>query len=242
MNLRSSLKRAAMAAVTVGALSSIGTVAHALVFNPGDAVLVVHGNTQEGYVNLGRWDTVRTTGGTWDVSDILATPGISGTNPIRYTVVGNSGSLVPAWFGANRPVEEWTTTQRNRHLPNPYNTALINWAGQLRVANDPGRRIYATSDPLLAFHLYLDPGDNDTLAGSMPVGIRGGVNLGDLLYLIERPGGPATMWTAGTAFLNSQTGQFRVQPIPVPAALILFGSGLVGLAGMARRTMGRLTS
>jgi hypothetical protein len=29
----------------------------------------------------------------------------------------------------------------------------------------------------------------------------------------------------------------QLQPVPVPAAVYLFGTGLVGLAGMARRKM-----
>jgi hypothetical protein len=44
-----------------------------------------------------------------------------------------------------------------------------------------------------------------------------------------------------TLIAGSGAGQFTftggdVAPVPVPAAAILFGSGLIGLAGLARRS------
>ena len=43
------------------------------------------------------------------------------------------------------------------------------------------------------------------------------------------------MFTLSAKDSVSFTSNFQVQPVPVPAALWLFGSGLLGLAGVARR-------
>jgi len=86
-------------AITVAAVAlaavSVSVPAHALVYNTGDAVLVIYGNEQQGYLNLGNWDTLKTAGGSFDVADILNTAGVSGVNPIEYTIVGNSGAPTP---------------------------------------------------------------------------------------------------------------------------------------------------
>lgn len=244
MQLTSILKRTAVAAVAAAALTGTVTPASALVFNPGDAVLVIYGNSQEGYLNLGNWNTLRTSGGTFNVSSILGAAGITGANPVEYTIVGNSGALTPMWFGNNVDISSWSTTQKNGVLPNTYNTALTNWRGQLTNAADPSRQIYAASDAL-SFNTYLDSGDTDTLNGSIPGSRRASTDIDQILYLLERTGAAGTLAGVQTAFLNSLTGQLIVgnaAPVPVPAAAVLFASGLVGLVGLARRTMSRLAS
>lgn len=244
MKFSSIFKRTAMAAVVAASLASVVTPANALVFNAGDAVLVIYGNDNEGYVNLGNWDTLKTTGGTFDVSAILSAAGISGSSQVQYTVVGNSGVNTPMWFGNSVDISSWSTTNKNTLNVNTYNTLLTNWRGQLGAVNDAARTIYSASDPLLSFHTYLNISNTDTLGGTLN-GRRGSSDLDQTLYMLERTGGPATLAAATTGFLNSLTGQFIVgnaAPVPVPAAAVLFASGIVGLVGLARRQMSRLVS
>jgi hypothetical protein len=227
-----------VAAVALAAVS-VSVPAHALVYNTGDAVLVIYGNEQQGYLNLGNWDTLKTTGGSFNVADILNTAGVSGVNPIEYTIVGNSGALTPMWFGSNQAIGDWTSTQKTLMNTNAYNTANTNWRGQLTTAADPTRKIYAAADPLLAFSLYF--GTTDSLGGLTSV--RGSSDIDSLLNLLERTGAATTLAGVTTAFLNSTTklltiGGGQPAPIPVPAAAVLFATGMIGLVGFARRSMG----
>jgi hypothetical protein len=122
---------------------------------------------------------------------------------------------------------------------NAYNTANTNWRGQLTTAADPTRKIYAAADPLLAFSLYF--GTTDSLGGLTSV--RGSSDIDSILHLLERTGVASTLAGVTTAFLNSSTqlltiGGGQPAPIPVPAAAVLFATGMIGLVGFARRSIG----
>jgi hypothetical protein len=236
MKSLSIVKRLAVAAVAAAALTGSVTAAHALTFNTGDAVLVIYGNDNQGYVNLGNWNTLKTTGASINVSSILGAAGVSGANPIEYTVLGNLGALTPLWFGNNVDISQWTTTNKNQTLPTPFNTALTNWRGQLTNANDTARTIYSSSDALLAYTTYF--GTTDTYAGAI-TGRRGSTDIDNILYMLERTGAAGTLAGVTTAFLNSQTGLFTMAPaaVPIPAAAVLFATGVIGLIGVARRKL-----
>jgi hypothetical protein len=228
-----------VAAVSLAAISA-GVPAHALVYNTGDAVLVVYGNEQQGYLNLGNWDALKVAGGTFNVASILNTAGVSGANPIEYTIVGNSGALTPLWFGNNAAIGDWNSTQKNLLNVTAYNTNNTSWRGQLTTAADPARQVYAASDPLLSFQTYF--GETDSLGGTIPNGRRGSSDIDSLLYLLERTGAAGTLAGITTAFLNSTTKLLTIggepAPVPVPAAAVLFATGMIGLVGFARRSMG----
>ena len=112
------------------------------------------------------------------------------------------------------------------------------------AVNDAARQIYSAADATLSFHQYLNISNTDTLGGTLN-GRRGSSDIDQTLYLLERTGAAGTLAAATTGFLNSLTGQFVVgnaAPVPVPAAAVLFASGIVGLVGLARRQMSRLVS
>lgn len=237
MRYLSLVKRLAIAAVTAAALTGSVTAAHALTFNTGDAVLVIYGNDNQGYLNLGNWESLKANGASIDVSGILSAAGVSGVNPIEYTVLGNNGGLTPMWFGNSVDISTWSTTQKNQVLPTTFNTALTNWRGQITAANDPSRTIYSKSDGLLSYSLYLDSGGTDTYNASIPSTRRGSADINNVLYLLERTGAASTLTGVTTALLNSSTGTFTVSAVPIPAAVVLFATGVIGLVGIARRKL-----
>jgi hypothetical protein len=232
--------------VTVAAVAlvavCVGAPAHALVYTPGDAVLVVYGNDAQGYLNLGSWNTLKASGGSFDVKDILNGAGVAGANPIQYAIVGNSGGNTPMWFGSNNAVDSWSSLQKTLLNVNAYNTANTSWRGQLTNANDAARQLYSSSpSDILSFTAHF--GTTGNLAGLIPNGQRGSSDIDTILHLLERPTDPNSLAGITTAFLNSTTklltfGGGQPAPIPVPAAAILFATGMIGLVGFARRSMG----
>src|SRR5262245_41488415 len=239
----STLKRTAAVFAVTATLAFAGLIgqAHALLFSPGDAVLVIYGNDNQGYLNLGNWNTLKASGGSFDVSSILNTAGVSGANTIQYTLVGmpTSGSL-PMFFGNDVDISSWTSGQKSAVFPNTYNSALTQWRGQLTTANDASRQIYAASDPLLSFDKYLNTLGDNTLGGSIPSSRRGSSDIDTTLYLLERTGIASTLAGITTGLLDSVAKTFTIvgTAVPVPAAAVLFASGMIGLVGLARRSMG----
>jgi len=231
MKYPSVIKRLAVAAVAAAAMTGPMTAAHALQFNSGDAVLVLYGNNTEYVQNLGSFSTLVSSGVDLDLSSIMSSVG--GTNAIKYTIVGNTGSSI--FFGNSVQVGSWTSTNKNQIVPGTYTTSLTNWSGQLG-ANSDGRSLIPKADGL-SFTSFLNPAGTDTLAGSIPGARRGSADIDSILYLLERqnPGAATTLAQVGTAFLSSANGHFVISTVPVPAAVVLFATGMVGLVGMARR-------
>lgn len=231
MKSLSVVKRLAVATVAAAALAAPVTAAHALQFGVGDAVLVLYGNNTEYVQNLGSFSSLVTTGADIDLSAILASVG--GANTIKYTVVGDTASSI--FFGNNVPIGSWTTTNKNQVVPGTYTTTLTNWSGQLGASGDV-RNLIPKADSL-SFSNFLNPAGTDTLAGSIPGARRGSADIDNFLYLLERqnPGAASSLAQVGTAFLNSSNGHFVVSTVPIPAAVVLFATGVIGLVGVARR-------
>ncbi|HHJ15971.1 MAG TPA: VPLPA-CTERM sorting domain-containing protein [Gammaproteobacteria bacterium] len=90
---------------------------------------------------------------------------------------------------------------------------------------------------------FTEADDVDYLLGSSPAlsFLDGAFNGFDFLaYFGEVGQFESTIFSAGAMddgfnVVNSTWTNYSVAPVPVPAALWLFGSGLLGLAGIARR-------
>ncbi|HXC67328.1 MAG TPA: hypothetical protein VN638_07905 [Nitrospiraceae bacterium] len=228
------VKRLAVAAVAAAALAGPVTAAHALQFSQGDAVLAVYGNGTEYVANIGTISNVLTNGVDVDLSSFLSTVGAGG-NTIKYTVAGYSGTAIT--FGDNSPIGDWTTLNKNQVVPNTLIGGLQNWSGPLAVAGD-ARVLFPNVDPL-SFSSNLNASGADTLGGTVPSARPGMATIDTVLNLLQRTGGPTTLAQVGTGLLSSQTGHFvvSVNAVPVPAAVVLFATGIIGLVGLARRRM-----
>lgn len=240
MKFSSILKRTAMAAVTAASLASVVTPAEAIVLTEQNAYLIVYGNNKEGYKDLGSWNNLRDNGGSFDVSAILNSAGITGTNPVEYTIIGFGGGVtLPMRFGAEvSDVASFPTLTLS--LSN-FRNAFVAWGGQLGLVNDPTQAVY-DKGTITAWSSYFNGQDNDQLNNSVPV--RGASDIGNFLNLFERTGAASTLQKVQTAFLDGTTKFLTVgaAPVPVPAAAVLFASGVVGLIGLARRSMSRLAN
>jgi hypothetical protein len=85
---------------------------------------------------------------------------------------------------------------------------------------------------------------NETFNGSIPVSHPGAASVESVLNLLQRTGGATTLSQVGTAILSLQgpnANHFVVAAaVPVPAAVVLFATGVIGLVGLARRRMAGL--
>jgi hypothetical protein len=204
----------------------------------------LYGNNTEYYQNLGTLSSLTAPGASmsWDLSGIMGSVG--GMNTVEYTVVGITGSFTTGatdiFAGSNveatnTSASGWTQTRRNQIVPQSYFNALNSWKGQ--VTTTPGQtQLLAASDPASFTNSF---GTADRLAASFP--LRMSADVDQLLHLIGRPfaGTGLALTDLGSAMLTAG-GMFTLgnpgpQVIPIPAAAVLFATGVVGLIGVARR-------
>jgi hypothetical protein len=235
MKCGSTAKRLVLATVAAAALVGSVTAAHAVQIAQGDAVLAVYGNGTEYVRNLGSYSNLISTGLNLDLSSILGQVSAGGL-PVKYTIVGATDTAI--FFGDKFQLTDWTTRQINQLVPNTLVGGVATWGGALAApgsGQDANPSFFAQSNPL-SFSSNLNPSGSDTFGGTTPAARPGFANIGETLYLMTKAS-PLTQ--VGTAILNAngqvQIGQ--VSAVPVPAAVVLFASGLVGLVGLARRRM-----
>lgn len=239
MKVRSVKQMMVAAALTVvTAIAGMAGQAMAFSFTDGDLVLAIYGNNTEALYNLGSASTRLATGGTpftLDVSAGLAAAGV-GSNPVRFTVYGHDA------LDANLPV--WASTRVNPSSINPAQLGLTNQfgfsVGQSALGGFSGDTISKSDSQ--SFSSNLDPTGDSNMAGSWPVAMFG--NTGDILNILKADLNTNTFTQVGRVQLlngiltlgNPGPGG---APVPLPAGVVLFGSGLIGLIGIARRSFNR---
>lgn len=233
MKSLSIVKRLAVAAVAAAALAGPATAAHALQFNAGDLVLAVYGNGTEYVKNLGTISSVLSSGVDVDLNLGGVLTAIGPTSSLKYTVFGYSGTAIT--FGDNAAIGSWTGPQKNGVLPNTLINALIGYSGALGAAVDV-RNLFPQNDGL-SFSTNLNAAGSDTLGGSINPVHKAMATIDTVLNLLQRTGDATTLAQVGTGFLSSASGHFVVSAVPVPAAVVLFATGVIGLVGLARRKM-----
>jgi len=243
--------------LTLVGLDLMPKPAQALQFSAGDAVLVLYGNATEYYKNLGSVSSLVSGGANVSIDQSIMSQ-LGGSSPIEYTVVGgnaaNFGALPTSTFqGSAIPLTNtgvttgWASSRNGQIDQGQYWNTLVNWQGQVAAISGTDHVLSASDSR--SFSSFF--GTSDTLNGAFPR--RMSSNMDSTLNLLERAFSPAGTTTAQsglgegllTLLTGSGAGQFTFAaggvpaapaPVPVPAAAILFGSGLIGLAGLARRT------
>lgn len=244
-------RKAGIVAAAFAAIIGSGgfSPAGAFTFNSGDVVLAMYGNNTEYYRNLGPADSLLANGANQTINLSLSTlnpmTAVGGPEPVQWTLVRNTfGFGIPAGQTFNNYASKQTTQEildsQNNYSVAQANGAITSW--QSTIGQAPG--LPAGNEVLLP---KTDPasfttqmGIGGTLNGSFPSNVEGGV--GTFLTILEGTVRGNVLSDVGRALLSAD-GQLKicggagctVEPIPVPAAAVLFGTGISALIGLARR-------
>lgn len=234
MRVQSAKQIIMAAALAVVTMSGMGGQAQAFQFDEGDTVLAIWGNGTEALYNLsdlpnfGYGEAPQTL----DVSAGLAAAG--GANPIWFSLFSSDANAETLTTGTTRP---------NTQIADPSSlwTQVAQWAP---FSSFEGNTILAANENSFTSRIGLIGGAdsarvmngtwNGDVFGSFD-DLQNGSNVMQVLQfdIGEPPFVIGHLRMSQEGLVEWQQAPFA--PIPVPAAVWLFGTGLVGLAGLARR-------
>lgn len=248
MKRQSNVKRLLAALVAVSAVAVAGgpSNAFALGFNFGDLGFFVYGGDSERYESFGTGSTVPTLEGTSptmrNISTDLATLNIGAATGLRYSLMGTSTDS--QFYYVSTTSATLSPTQIGNSTPLNAAGDFLFWSGQHATATGGTGNPLANNPSITsraAAHSYTGfLGTSGTVNGQLGFITHGALDQLLNIFRVNIDGNPETYVKVATAILSS-SGQLTITPaaIPVPAAVFLFGSGLIGLVGIARRSFNR---
>ncbi len=240
------LMRAVGFFMLVAAMTSVGapTKARALEFANGDLVLALYGNSTEYLRNLGQTSTLFSGGSsvTFNIDSPHLTA-VGGTEPIKWALYSFSfdGGGNPTVFAgsSSKAQADFTPTELSQVVISSSWIAAGGQSGQMSGDGNFGTHLIAKSNANSFTSIF---GTDGRMAGGWPISTEG--TLGSLLHLLEGDFNTNALSTIGHAILAADGSMLTINAgvpaaIPIPAAVVLFGTGLIGLAGIARRSVWR---
>lgn len=242
-----------VALAALAGFNGLAPEARAFQFSTGDLVLAVFGNSQEYYRDLGPASTLLAPGTLtpFDLNSSLLNPmsATAGPQPVSWTLLSTQGTTQTSTLinVASLLNTADTLASGSNNGVFAVRNNITSWMGTIGPATGPGTEIVlAASDPS---SYTTRMGISGTMSGSFTGGGLQG-SLGNVLTMIQGralvSGQQNVLTDVGQAVLSAG-GQLSicggagcsVAPVPVPAAVVLFGSGLIGLVGIARRKLMR---
>lgn len=221
------------------AIAGLAGQAQAFSFGDGDLVLAIYGNNTEALVNLGNYNTLLASGPDtpFNVSSELAAASVGG-NAVKYTIFGWDTSLPSGQIHSATAFDPGAIPTSGINLTNQLNPSvnmafLPSFSGNTIAKSDPG-----------SFSSVLDSAGDGKLAGAWTVAMQG--SLDQVLNILAGNVSNNSFSQVGRVLLTA-AGQLSIgnpgpaaAPVPLPAGVVLFGTGLIGLAGIARRSFNRM--
>ena len=241
-------------AATMG-IGGLATEARAFLINSGDLVLAVYGNNQEYYQNLGSAAAALTPGGNVSFNlnqstlsqNLMATLSGAPGNPVAWTLVRTTfGTNIPApslfMNAGSQLTAQETLDAGNSFSVSQASGAIRTWISALSPISSPlANQILLLANDPASFTSTMGLGGS--LAGTFTgFGMEG--SLGNTLTILQGVVAGNAISDAGRAILMAD-GQFALcggagctpAPVPVPAAAVLFATGLIGMVGIVRRKL-----
>jgi hypothetical protein len=246
MKISGKIKRTTGALIALAGLAVVGlpSAASALQFLEGDMGFYVYGGNTERYENLGQGSTADLAGGgsfARNIAGDLPTVQEGATLGLRYSVIGVDQATAFMYVSSQSPTI--TDTMRINTFADVAAGNFLQWANSFLPAVTGGlANPYANNPTLLSKGLInsftSQLGTTGLLNGNVGFTTHGVLDQPLTIFKVNIDGNEPQFERVATALLTSN-GQFTITPaaIPVPAAVILFGTGLVGLVGIARRSM-----
>jgi len=244
--LKKTVMATALAVGAAAAFSGMPSNAFALGFVFGDGGFFVYGGNDQRYENFGANSALPTFEGTSvttrDISSNLTQLNVGASTGLRYSIMGTSADGLG--FYVSTPNATITPTQVNNSFADSAAGNFLFWAGQHAAQTGSATSTYANNPSITstaAAHSYTGIlGTDGSIAGQLNFQTHG--TLGQLLniFRVNIDGEAANYVKIATALLSA-TGQLSITPaaVPIPAAVYLFGTGLVALVGIARRSMNK---
>jgi len=259
------LRKTVIGLFAILGLAGMPREAPAFQFNNGDLVLAIYSTngqaSTEFYYDVGQFSTLLAPGTTTTV-DFGTAPGSPfapgsgvpvGGADTRFTLLGRNQIAASPSVNGIFTFTSSTSDAAGQTTASisPTNSKIVGWNSALLASTGStpfgqGASTFLSSTDPAAFTNGNNFGIGGSLGGTWSGGMEG--TIGSLLNIIQGQARNAQGTTnilsdVGRVVLSAQgvlsicggAGCNPTAPVPVPAAVILFGSGLIGLVGIARR-------